>query len=575
MKYDAITKEIYYRLFTSTFIIQIALATYSVSDEVIIGNFLGEVALAASSLVLPVFMLMTAMMDMIAIGGTNIFSSEVGKGDTKSANRYFSATIAVAACMGLLVSVLALFFVDPLVHLFGAKGEMVSLTKEYLVVIIYSIPIMLVYTCMEFFVRNDGKPNLALASNITFIVINICFNIYFVGYTDMGIAGAGWATILAIVIALFVTLLTFFSKTNTLHFCFSFSFRDIFFILKTGCGMATKYIYKMLTILLFNNLIMHYYHYEGIVVYTVIFNMLMLVTAIFEGVRNTIQPIVSTYIGEGNNRGIREVMHIARNNASLLCIITILLLEVFPESVSYLFGIEDQQLIPLINQGIRIYAFVILFMTFNEVMSYYYQFVNQLKISFIVMTLKGLVVLLPCNLLLMYLGGLNGLWLGFVLTEMITGALLILIARRIAKKSNNTLSQFLLLEKKLDVGMLSISMRANKNVLIDSIRQIEEFLNRNDVDELQKTKMILSVEEIVLNIIEHNHKQHNALIEIQVILGENISLIIRDNCKNFDPTKNIETKDAEKNLGLKIIKGVSTDFQYVPTIGYNRVILTF
>ena len=320
---------------------------------------------------------------------------------------------------------------------------------------------------------------------------------------------------------------------------------------------------------------MHYYHYEGIVVYTVIFNMLMLVTAIFEGVRNTIQPIVSTYIGEGNNKGIREVMHIARNNASLLCIITILLLEVFPESVSYLFGIEDQQLIPLINQGIRIYAFVILFMTFNEVMSYYYQFVNQLKISFIVMTLKGLVVLLPCNLLLMYLGGLNGLWLGFVLTEMITGALLILIARRIAKKSNNTLSQFLLLEKKLDVGMLSISMRANKNVLIDSIRQIEEFLNRNDVDELQKTKMILSVEEIVLNIIEHNHKQHNALIEIQVILGENISLIIRDNCKNFDPTKNIETKDAEKNLGLKIIKGVSTDFQYVPTIGYNRVILTF
>ncbi len=60
--------------------------------------------------------------------------------------------------------------------------------------------------------------------------------------------------------------------------------------------MATKYLYKMLTILLFNNLIVHYYHYEGIFVYTIIFHMLMLVTAIFEGGRNTVQPIVSTYI---------------------------------------------------------------------------------------------------------------------------------------------------------------------------------------------------------------------------------------------------------------------------------------
>ena len=65
-------------------------AIYSITDGIFVGHFIGQEALAAVNLVMPIIMIITALADMVATGSSVHISILLGRGDDKEANRVFT-----------------------------------------------------------------------------------------------------------------------------------------------------------------------------------------------------------------------------------------------------------------------------------------------------------------------------------------------------------------------------------------------------------------------------------------------------------------------------------------------------
>ena len=576
MKKDLLVKKMYYSMLQPTLITNLVISVAAFSDAMILGNFLGEAALSALAFVMPVFMLMNIFTIMIAGGGAVAVSIENGKGNKEMADKHFSMTLIMAVVIGGLFSTLCLVFLDPLIYLLGARGEMISLVKEYLTIFVSIVTLFILSGCLQLAVRNAGRPQLSMVATLTFIVMNIVLGIGFVGFTNMGIAGAAWSLMLSQLASISVVASHFFTKKNHMRFTFRINLGSFLAIIKNGGGTSTTYIYKFFTILVFNNIIMGVAGVDGIVVYSVIASIASIALAIFEGLSQTMQPLVSTYVGEKNNCGIQETMKLSAKSAVVLCSGVLVLLQLFPSVITKIFGITDPAIIASATEGIRIYSLCILFTCFNAMMGYYYQFIQRQKITILLIAVRELVVLVPCVVVLSSWWGLQGIWMGFVLTEVLAMAAWLTMAKVTSKQSPVVLSSILLLAKEIDEKALVLSILAQEAEVFKAIKEADAFLQSHEVDDQRRNRVILSIEEIGMNIVTHNQEIKNKIIEIQISLGDEIRLLIRDNCKSFDPTQWAGQQEGQAtNLGLLLVKNSTSTFEYLPTIGCNRVILTY
>ena len=74
-------------------------AIYSITDGIFVGHFIGQEALAAVNLVMPIIMIITALADMVATGSSVRISILLGRGDNKEAHRVFTV------CLGLIAAI--------------------------------------------------------------------------------------------------------------------------------------------------------------------------------------------------------------------------------------------------------------------------------------------------------------------------------------------------------------------------------------------------------------------------------------------------------------------------------------
>ena len=86
-----------------------AMALYSVIDGVFVGYFLGAASLAAINLVFPLFLLFSAVIDMLAAGSSVQIATRLGAGRQREASRIFS--FSLIAIFFVSIAVAAIVFV--------------------------------------------------------------------------------------------------------------------------------------------------------------------------------------------------------------------------------------------------------------------------------------------------------------------------------------------------------------------------------------------------------------------------------------------------------------------------------
>lgn len=480
-KHNPIVKKIFLAMLVPTIFMNLTTSIASMADTMIIGRYLDDASLSVVTFATPIYMIINVFSALFAVGGCIAMSIDSGKGWKEAANKAFSISMELLALMGILMVAAGLFFSRVITEWLGAGEDVFDLVQAYSRIILLGTPFLGLNTGLAFFVRNDGQPTLSMVGMFSSIAVDIILNFVFVGHMGMGVAGAAYSTVLGSVVSLLVLSSHFFSSKNTLKFRPALDGMAIR-IVKNGGSAALQFVYQFATILILNHLLAKLAGTNGVVLYTVVFNLATVALSLFEGISQTIQPMVSNYYGEKSYRNIRETMRLAFIAIIAICGSVTLILELRPHLIPVVFGIEAPELIAQAVVAVRIYAASMVITTVNVVIGYYLQSIEQSFTAAVLISLRSFVLFLGAVLVLGKIFGINGVWAAYIVAETLTLLICLLIIRlkrtRLAAKGINV--NAFLLEKEVEAGIICFTCDCSKDDFASYSREISKQLPAED-----------------------------------------------------------------------------------------------
>ncbi len=171
-------------------------AVYNLTDQAFIGQRIGYLGNAATTVAYPITIVCGAVGLLFGIGATVHFNLLQGKGKTDEALRYGANGISALVVSGLSLMVLTLVFTTPILYLFGANQEVLPYAQSYLRITALGIPFLLLTNGGTLLIRADGSPKYTLLCSIVGVGTNILLDYLFLYPLGMGVEGAALATIL-------------------------------------------------------------------------------------------------------------------------------------------------------------------------------------------------------------------------------------------------------------------------------------------------------------------------------------------------------------------------------------------
>lgn len=170
---------------------------YNVVDTLIVGQFLGNVALTAVGSSYALMVLLSSIIIGFTMGASVVFSHYYGANDiNKLKVAIFNAFIFILT-IAVVLNILSYIFLDKFLEWINIPVEAIEMTKEYLTIIFIGIIFIFVYNFIASVLRALGNTKIALYFLICSTIINISLDYIFIRYLNMGVAGAAWATVIA------------------------------------------------------------------------------------------------------------------------------------------------------------------------------------------------------------------------------------------------------------------------------------------------------------------------------------------------------------------------------------------
>ena len=548
-KNNPMVRSIFFKMLTPTILMNLTTALASFADTVIIGHFLDDLALSVVTYATPIYMIINTFAALFAVGGSIAMSIDMGKGEKKTANKSFSVAVELLVFVGAILLVAGIFFGRTITQWLGAGKDVFDMVYDYSKIILICAPIFMLNVGLAFFVRNDGRPVLSMVGMFLSIAVNIIFDIVFIGVFDWGVKGAAYATVLGQLVSVLVISSHFLSKKNTLRFIFTIN-KTVFRIIKNGISTALHFIYQFLTILILNHFISKLAGDNGVVVYTVVFNLYTVSLALFEGISQTIQPMVSLYYGEKSYKKISNTLRLALAAIVVICGAVTIALELVPQVVPVVFGIREPWLLEKSIIAVRIFATSMLIMTINVVLGYYLQSTEHSVMSAILVSLRCFVLFLASALVFGKVFGMNGIWLAYtsaeVLTFIIYFVMNFIMKKRMVKAGMNV--NMYLLDKNVEQNIECFTFNCGSD-------NFEEYLTMA----LKDIKETESIREYLTEIYKCYSSSKLKYIEVEVNKVSQ-KIIIRDNLNHVEVQERIQEIVSNR-----------TEFEYGPVLGVNRL----
>lgn len=420
-------KKIYLRYLYASFGSALITSIYGLVDMVMVGQYHGPSGSAAMAVIAPVWNIIYSFGLLSGIGGSVLFSASRGKNSRNTnANEYFSAAVIIAAIFAAILWCAITFFEEPLLLLFGADDVLLPLAKQYLLPVQFTVPVFLFMQLLSAFLRNDSNPGLATKAVVLGGVFNIVGDYLLVFTFDMGILGAGIATVCGACLALIVMSTHFFSTKNTLKFVrptrLLHKARQI---LTTGFSTFFIDIAMGILTMLFNRQIMRYSGADSLAVYGIIVNISTFVQCCAYGVGQAAQPILSTNFGAQKMDRIRLLVRYNLISVAVVSGFWFALTMAVPKAFVHLFMSPTESVLQVAPAIIRAYCVSFLMLPLNIYSTYYFQSVMKPATSFSISVARGmfisgaLIILLP-----IFFGG-NALWAAMPVTEFIVAVFVV------------------------------------------------------------------------------------------------------------------------------------------------------
>lgn len=171
---------------------------YNMVDSIVVGNYVGEKALAAVGTGFPIIFMLSSMFMGIGVGATVMVSQFYGAGDHEKIRNTVS-TIYTAMMIGVVpLSLLGIFISKPLLMLMNVPDDgTLDMAVSYMVIIFIGTICTLGFNVNAGILQGLGDSKTSLLFLAIAAVVNIVLDIFFTVVLGMGVMGVALATVIA------------------------------------------------------------------------------------------------------------------------------------------------------------------------------------------------------------------------------------------------------------------------------------------------------------------------------------------------------------------------------------------
>lgn len=415
---------------------------YVLGDTMVVGQGLGSQGLAALNVSIPIINVFNGMGLLFGIGGATAISINRGRRDEEGLNDIFSKSMIMAFIIGAIITIIRILFLDEFVSFLGASEASFQMSKDYLGILMFFSIAFLLNVSLTVHIRNDGAPRLAMAGMLTGSIMNVILDYIFVFKFNWGMSGVGLATGFAPVIGLIILGTHFIRKKNQIKFIIpKVNWSIVKRIIVNGGASFIVEISAGIVIFTFNKVLSDIAGDIGITAYSIVANLSLIFAAIFIGLGQAIQPIVSINYGANKMNRVYEFVKMAILTSFILGGLFYSLGLFFPEFLISIFIDANAELMKIATRGIRIYFLSFVLMGVNIVLTSFIQSKEYGRTSLIISLSRGFIFVILILMILPKIIGIDGVWLTLPLAELITSIISLIYFKKYRKAVQYTINR--------------------------------------------------------------------------------------------------------------------------------------
>ncbi len=324
---------------------------YNTVDTMIVGNYLGDVSLAAIGSCTSIYDLLVGFALGIGNGLSIVTARSFGSGDHTLLKKSVASSIVIGVISSIVITLIGSIFLYPLLQLLDTPANIIDEAYSYISVITLFIIVMFAYNLCAGLMRAIGNSFMPLV----FLVVSSCFNvvldIVFITVFDLGIMGAAIATVISQGISVLLCIVYILKKTPILipkkeHFKVDQSlYKELL-----GQGFSMGF---MSCIVSAGSVILQYgingLGYLTIAGHTAARKLYMFFNMPFSAMAMAISTFVSQNKGANQGKRIRQALRYSYIYDAILAIIVSVVLLLFANSLVHLISGSTEDVV--INNG--------------------------------------------------------------------------------------------------------------------------------------------------------------------------------------------------------------------------------
>ena len=170
---------------------------YSLVDNIIVGRYVSEYALAAVGSVGPINSFIIGAALGLSTGFSIPVSHAYGEGDKAKLSRYAGSSMMLAFLVGTIIMVVSHIVSPVLLRLVGTPEEIIDLSASYINILYYGVPIQMLSNNFTAISRSVGESKKPLYFFCVSVVVNFVLDLLFVKTFGWGVEGAAVATLIS------------------------------------------------------------------------------------------------------------------------------------------------------------------------------------------------------------------------------------------------------------------------------------------------------------------------------------------------------------------------------------------
>jgi len=430
------------KFYIPAFVGVLANTLYNIVDRIFIGQGVGAEALSGVSAVFPIMLIVMGFGLLIGIGSGVLISISLGRKNKESAEKILGTGFTLMLLVSAFITLVGFALKKPILHAFGATGEIFGFANDYLNVILLGTVFQVVGFSLNNIIRSEGNARIAMFSMLLSAGTNVILNPVFIFGLGWGVQGSAWATNISMLLLDVWVIAHFRSKRAVIRLKRTY-IRVDFQILKEiaaiGLSPFAMQIAGSLVQGILNSRLIRYGGDLAVGGMGIINSIISLVGMTIVAINMASQPVIGFNYGARSFVRVKEVLKTTVAGATIIAIVSSILIELFSAEIVSLFNTSSPRLAEITVPGLRIFAISLPVVGFQIVTGNYFQSVGKARIAILLTLLRQIIVLLPLLLILPRWFGLNGIWIANPVSDTVSAMIVFVFLVREWRRLNLSL----------------------------------------------------------------------------------------------------------------------------------------